>query len=84
MEPQNDIPTRVARLEEASKNVKEDIIEIKNSILSIENNHLHSIYTQLNDILIKLSTARPSWTVSILLTVLFSLCTGLIVIILKG
>ena len=45
---------------------------------NIRSNHLPSIYEQLNNINSKLNS-RPTWTVSLIITFLVTLSTGLII-----
>jgi len=49
----------------------------------IRSNHLKSIYTKLDEIKEKMSSRRPSWVVSWIITALTTLCGILITVILK-
>ena len=65
------LENRLTALETTQKFI---LVELKN----IKENHLTSIYTQLDEIKNKLNS-RPSWMVSILLTAMSSITVALIV-----
>jgi len=66
---------RMATLETDIKYIREDVKDIKD-------NHLKQIYQKIECIVQKLSSKRPSWTVSWLITFLGSAVIGLIVLLL--
>ena len=71
MTKNNKLENRLTALETTQKFI---LVELKN----IKENHLTSIYTQLDEIKNKLNS-RPSWMVSILLTAMSSITVALIV-----
>lgn len=74
--PDKSIEERVSVLETSLKFIATGIEDIRN-------NHLEAIYKRLGAIEQKLS-ARPTWLLSLIIAGLCSLCTGLIILLLKG
>jgi len=57
---------------------------IAKNVYDIENNHLHSIETKIDSIQTDVLSGRPSWAVTIVLTVLSSLVIGMFAFILAN
>ena len=70
------IATKIAIVETDIRYIREDIKDIKD-------NHLKQIYQKIECIIQKLSSKRPSWTVSWLITFLGSAVIGLLVLLFK-
>ena len=70
------IIARIAVIETKISFIADDIKDIKD-------NHLKSIYQKIECIVQKLSSKRPSWTVSWLITFLGSAVIGLLVLLFK-
>ena len=66
----------IGALIEANSNFKEFMSDIKD-------NHLQSIYGKLTEIIEKMSSRRPSWSVAWIIATLTTLCGILITVILK-
>ena len=69
--------------EERMATVETDIKYIREDIKDIKDNHLKAIYQKIECIVQKLSSKRPSWTVSWLITFLGSAVIGLLVLVFK-
>ena len=69
-------------MEEKMAIVETDVRYIREDIKDIKDNHLTQIYQKIECIVQKLSSKRPSWTVSWLITFLGSAVIGLIVLLL--
>lgn len=50
----------------------------------IKDNHLHSIYDKLNDIVEKMSSRRPPWSVVWIISILTTFCGILLTAFLMG
>ena len=59
--------------------LKAQIAVLQAGLEDIKTNHLDHMYAELKMIRTKMSTYRPPWSVVALLTILSSLCVGLIV-----
>lgn len=51
-----------------------EVRNVKDILTDIKDNHLHHIYKELKCITKKMSSSRPSWIISIIITTLVSTC----------
>ena len=58
--------------------IETEVGHIKDFIVDIKDNHLHSIYKRLTDFETKMMSRLPAWG-TIMVTFLSSLCVGLLV-----
>ena len=74
----NELDKNQITIHERLSVIETKISGLETAIGNIQNNHLPSIYEQLNNINSKLNS-RPTWTVSLIITFLVTLSTGLII-----